>query len=113
MSQRQQRHLLPGLSAKLDKITKNTKSIGPREGGYAMRFQSLQQNEDIDCASIFDLIPDADGFVEIDNVMIVEDIIELYLMLKKRKVPKAFSAPIQSCKDVRTKIKISSDYLNY
>ena len=112
LSQRQQVYLLPGISERKDKIAKKSVRLGER-GEYKTKGTQFQQTENIDKYDPDgenDMIPDEEGFIEIDECLIHKDVIDMYLFYTGGKVPDVFSSPIDNREDLGTKVKYESKY---
>ena len=110
LSQRQQVYLLPGISERKDKIAKKSVRLGER-GEYKTKGTQFQQTENIDKYDPdgeHDMIPDEEGFIEIDECLIHKDVIDMYLFYTGGKVPDVFSSPIDNREDLGTKVKYES-----
>jgi len=70
----------------------------------------IKHNEEIEKYQEAEVVPNGEGFIDIDDILIHEQVIDMYLFYMRGKVPGQFAKPIEDREDFGTKVKSESMY---
>jgi hypothetical protein len=110
LNERNQVFLCPGFAEKKKKIISNSIRLGKKPNGYKTKGLKTKHNEEIEQYQEAELVPDGEGFIDIDDILIHEKVIDMYLFYMRGKVPGQFAKPIEDREDFGTKVKSESMY---